>query len=632
MVVRAKTSQDDNTAMKTNVSTLEAEIMKMKNKLKVTESQLRISDQKSKILENELIIEKKTFRDLELRFQNTTQAPPEYDSLQEMNRIKVERNRNIEDRKKINYEIKKIREEKAALEDESRKIAAIKKIIIDGKMKSSEKWKSSDLGVSNDVRTIEKNSTAVAAAVEDVIGSTAKTYRIREDPSDVKSVLKPIEEEQSRYELTVREENLTTFYENKDEDANAQIQSLRVLLTQTQEQALSDQRQDAVALQELNRKFDQLTLNYEANVVAIAASAKGGTSNVRSEDLLIAQNQKIMSLEEDNSQKDMALSILKKDFKTVRADSERCREHSEKLSRVLVLTREMFKKRFMDLRVQIRKTRESVEDFDPYFDGECRRLVTVFGQRIRSFSEKQSVFHESEKERLADSLNNRHKAEVQSLRFVIVSQQTQMHSGKVQADLKDDSSATGNAGERIERAEMENTDNMSKSNDKDGEEEEKNSQGEVTRTTQNNVTGDDEHLFVPINQSYPSLLMKAHTAAPEAVVAPVVVVHGSHDSLSNSLISDSERAAYESVLRGVLDSLEAVGVLTQQDVGEILILATQNEEPSFIATSTARSFISDKCSISKMEIKKLRSEIELLQRELKYEISEKIREKEIKEL
>jgi hypothetical protein len=643
MVIKAKTSQDENAAIKTNISSLEAENAKLKNKLKLTESQLRISDQESKILESELILEKKTFRDLELKFKNASQGPPEYDSLQEMNnRIKAERNRNIEDRKKINFEIKKIIEEKESLEEESRKIAAIKKIIIDGKKKSGEKWKSSDIGVSNDERTVEKSSTALEAVVEEVTGSTAKMHRIREEVTDMKTVLQPIEEEPSTDELTVGEENLRSSHENQDVDAQEQIKSLRVLLTQTQEQALSDQRQDAKALQELNRKFLQLTLNYETNVVAIATNANGDISNVRnvqSEDVLIAQNQRILSLEQDNSQKDMALSVLKKDFNTVRADGERCRIHAEKLSRVLILTKEMFKKRFMDLRVQIRKTRESVEDFDPYFDGECRRLVTVFGQTIRSFSEKRSVIPESEIERLTASLNERHKAEVQSLRFVIVSQQTQMHSGKVQADLQDDNLATAGAIEKIERTVMGNIED-----DKDGEEVEKNSQGVVKGTEQNNRTKqqnktDDELLFVPISQSDPSLPMKADAAAPEAVpvpaavpaAVPVVALHVSHDSLSNSLMSDSEHAAFESVLKGVLDSLETVGVLTQQDVGEILIIAMQNEEPSFIATSTAKSFISDKFSTSLMETKKLKSEIEILRRELKYEISEKIREKESKE-
>ena len=661
MVVKAKTTQDENTAMKNTISTLETENTKLKNKLKLTESHLRISDQKSKILENEFEIEKKSYRDLEVKFQNATQVPPEFNNLQEMDlKIQSDRRRNIEDRKKINYEIKKIREEKAALEEESRKIAAIKKIIIDGKMKSSEKWKLNELNASNNGKMVDKKSIAAAAAAAGGgdTGSTAKIYRTEEEMSDMRTVLKTIEEEHSRDEgtVTVSEECVTNCFENNNkhnnkdnendrdeyEDAHRQVQSLRALLTHTQEQALSDQRQDAIALQELNRKFDQLTLNYQANVAAIAHNAKEdarNVRNVRSEDLLIAQNFKIQSLEEDNSQKNMALSVLTRDLDTVRADGVRFRERAEKLSRVLELTKEMFEKRFTELRVQIRKTRESVEDFDPYFDGECHRLVTVFGQTVRLFSMNQSVLHERGLEQLTTTLNNTHRSEVQSLRLVIVS--LQMQIGK----LKGDSHLTRSVVESIQHTEIDSAIDMKKLSDKDGEEEEKNSQGVAEGGDLKNMT-DNEHVYVPRNHSDSSSLFKANTVVPAAATvpattvpaavsapapAPVVAVYGSHDSLSNSLMSDSERAAFESVLRGVLESLETVSLLTQGEVSDILLLATQNEEPSFIAASRAKSLISDKLSTSSMEMKKLKNEIELLQRELKYEISEKIREKESKE-
>ena len=655
MVVKAKTTQDENTALKNTISTLETENTKLKNKLKMTESHLRISDQKSKILENEFEIEKKSYRDLEVKFQNATQVPPEFNNLQEMDlKIQADRRRNIEDRKKINYEIKKIREEKAALEEESRKIAAIKKIIIDGKMKSSEKWKLNELNASNNVKMVDKKSIAAAvAAGGGDTGSTAKIYRTEEEMSGMRAVLKTIEEEHSRDEgtVTVRGECVTNCFENNNkhnnkdnendrdeyEDAHRQVQSLRALLTHTQEQALSDQRQDAIALQELNRKFDQLTLNYQANVAAIAHNAKEDASNVRnvrSEDLLIAQNFKIQSLEEDNSQKNMALSVLTRDLETVRADGVRFRERAEKLSRVLELTKEMFEKRFTELRVQIRKTRESVEDFDPYFDGECHRLVTVFGQTVRLFSMNQSVLHERGLEQLTTTLNNTHRSEVQSLRLVIVS--LQMQIGK----LKGDGHLTRSVVESIQHSEIDSAIDMKKLSDKDGDEEEKNSQGVAEGGNLKNMT-DNEHVYVPRNHSDSSSLFKANTVVPAAATlpaavsatapSPVAAVYGSHDSLSNSLMSDSERAAFESVLRGVLESLETVSLLTQGEVSDILLLATQNEEPSFIAASRAKSLISDKLSTSSMEMKKLKNEIELLQRELKYEISEKIREKESKE-
>jgi hypothetical protein len=194
----------------------------------------------------------------------------------------------------------------------------------------------------------------------------------------------------------------------KEQELIQEIQELKLLLSASKDQAIADQKQDAHALEAMSVRFDNLVHNYEKNVTAV--SEKLDTSNaqtIQSEDLLMVKTETIRFLEKELLQK------------TVLTDSKNLliSELTKKNLQLLTCIQKLkgiCKKQFTDLRAKLRKTRESVEDLDPFIDGELRNTIFSFTKMNEILQIKINEKHENELRKLRETLTENHRIEQES--------------------------------------------------------------------------------------------------------------------------------------------------------------------------------------------------------------------------
>jgi hypothetical protein len=194
----------------------------------------------------------------------------------------------------------------------------------------------------------------------------------------------------------------------KEQELIQEIQELKLLLSASKDQAIADQKQDAHALEAMSKRFDNLMHNYEKNVTAV--SEKLDTSNaqtIQSEDLLMVKTETIRFLEKELLQK------------TVLTDSKNLliSELTKKNLQLLTCIQKLkgiCKKQFTDLRAKLRKTRESVEDLDPFIDAEFRKTIFSFTKINEILQIKMNEKHEIELRKLREVLTENHRIEQES--------------------------------------------------------------------------------------------------------------------------------------------------------------------------------------------------------------------------
>ena len=194
----------------------------------------------------------------------------------------------------------------------------------------------------------------------------------------------------------------------KEQELIQEIQELKLLLSASKDQAIADQKQDAYALEAMSIRFDNLMHNYEKNVTAV--SEKLDTSyaqTIQSEDLLMVKTETIRFLEKELLQK------------TVITDSKNSLISQLTKKNLHLLTcvqklKEISKKQFTDLRAKLRKTRESVEDLDPFIDGEFRNTIFSLTKMSEILQNKINEKHKNELRKLRETLNENHRKEQES--------------------------------------------------------------------------------------------------------------------------------------------------------------------------------------------------------------------------
>ena len=194
----------------------------------------------------------------------------------------------------------------------------------------------------------------------------------------------------------------------KEQELIQEIQELKLLLSASKDQAIADQKQDAHALEAMSKRFDNLMHNYELNVTAV--SEKLDTSNaqtIQSEDLLMVKTETIRFLEKELLQK-----TLLTDSKNLLI-SELTKKNLQLLTCIQKL-KGICKKQFTDLRAKLRKTRESIEDLDPFIDGELRNTIFSLTKMNEILQIKMNEKHENELRKLRETLTENHRIEQES--------------------------------------------------------------------------------------------------------------------------------------------------------------------------------------------------------------------------
>ena len=318
------------------------------------------------------------------------------------------------------------------------------------------------------------------------------------------------------------------FKLKKEQEQINEIQELKLLLLASKNQAIFDQKQDSYALEIMSQRFNNLMLNYEKNVTAV--SEKLDTSNaqtIQSEDLLVIQTETIRFLEDEILQKNVIT-----DSKNLLI-SELTRKNLHLFNCIKKL-KGICKKQFTDLRAKLRKTRESVEDFDPFIDNEFRNTIISLTKMTEILQNKNDQKHENDIRKLRESLDQNHRNEQESNTTFYVKR------FQIQSD------------ENIKKIII-----LEKENEKLRDISKKN---------------DEEH------------------------------------SPGNS--------AHHAVCMGLLDALECTGLFSKLQVGKILYLLDENLEPDSVISNTAKDILAEKLNILFLEMKKFKSEVEHLRKEI----------------
>ena len=198
------------------------------------------------------------------------------------------------------------------------------------------------------------------------------------------------------------------FKLKKEQEQISEIQELKLLLAASKNQAIFDQKQDSYALELMSQRFNNLMLNYEKNVTAV--SEKLNTSNaqtIQSEDLLVIQTETIRFLEDEILQK----TVITDSKNLLISELTRKNLH---LFNCIKKLKGICKKQFTDLRAKLRKTRESVEDFDPFIDGEFRNTIISLTKMSEILQNKNNQKHENDIQKLRETLDQNHRKEQES--------------------------------------------------------------------------------------------------------------------------------------------------------------------------------------------------------------------------
>ena len=194
----------------------------------------------------------------------------------------------------------------------------------------------------------------------------------------------------------------------KEQEQIEEIQELKLLLLASKNQAIFDQKQDAYALEIMSQRFNNLMLNYEKNVTAVSEKLDSShAQTIQSEDLLVIQTETIRFLEDEILQKNVIA-----DSKNLLI-SELTRKNLHLLNCIKKLNG-ICNKQFTDLKAKLRKTRESVEDFDPFIDNEFRNTISSLTKMSEILQNKNNQKHENDIRKLRETLDQNHRNEQES--------------------------------------------------------------------------------------------------------------------------------------------------------------------------------------------------------------------------
>ena len=592
MVLRLRNAEDDNTANKQKIIDLIVNTRNLEDKVFEYEREKSTCEKKIKHFQDEILEHKRDFTDVHSRLLKMEKSNSVYDT--------EGKSRN-EDLKKIEEEGKKNLNDKISNHEEKLKNDIERELFEEEKKRNFQENKNKEndyYRVSNENLTHILSIKLLHSQVEELQKELfdMKKDKKRMEEEDIEKMEKEAMEKReemnektenckliTKQEMIIREEK--EKWQRVEISLINEIENLKRVLQETQAQSLKDQGQDAAALQEMNRKFENLMINYEINVTAVNEKIDSNNSHVQySDGILVSQKQTIKLLEEKIHQKNELLQSYSQDILVESSLKKKEIERNGTLIGIIVQMKDCFQHELRVLNNDLIKTRQGVQSLMLFFEGEATRLGATFDDVIQRFLEEVSRTHETKVRTIKSALISNHENKMQIL----------------------ESSLT----HRIDTLIVEHSEKLQSLSD-----------SQVT-TVLNIDDQSMERDDYPTNQStrdvYGSMI---HPSTFE--------IEESHGSLSASIFSDEcPLPAYESVMMGLLAALELSGLLSPSEIQELVSLAAESKQPSLIASSTAQMLLADYLNRLLVDIKESKSEIVHLQKELKFEIHESQLEKE----
>ena len=423
---------------------------------------------------------------------------------------------------------------------------------------------------------------------------------------------KTIDEKINNKENENKNNNLPDGNLNQNLNLNLEIQDLKNLLRETQEQALEDHTQGANALTEMNRKFDNLMHNYEINVTAVSDKMDASEDQKQqTADTITDQNNIIKSLEKKLRSKSDIIRDLTEEVRVERTGNRTEKEQNQKLSELKIVMRDQLK----EIRGEQTKFRESSAQLGTFFESEFRVLKNVLSEVIQKSLHQIARTHESNVQTVRSSIISNHENDVQKIesnyndKIKSLSEEFSIKETLLRQEILSLSlSATTNTSANIDSSSQ----GHSPQRESKKEKESRRDQG------QGGVPGQGSQGIIPgggVGGSSGSDLEDKDT-------------HG-HGSLNTSILSNDESTrAYESVMIGLLNALEHNNILSNTEIIELQLLASENKQPCFIAVNTANGLLGDKLNKLLNKMKKYKNDNNNLKNELDFEISESQKDKE----
>ena len=617
MVMRSKSSAEESENNKQRNDNLQTEIRELKNKIYDFDRVKCASDQKIEMLEMENIQNKSALKVVQSQLSVSVQARTILEvSLEERNaeKIKISDEKSVLDREKKLFE-----EEKNKIETERKLFEEQNILIIENLREKDDENK--NLSKSKDIsdKQIKSLKKELTELKELLNISQEKIKELENERSkELKKIkinaAKSIDEKMNNKENENKNNNLPDGNLNLNLNLNLEIQDLKNLLRETQEQALEDHTQGANALTEMNRKFDNLMHNYEINVTAVSDKMDASEDQKQqTADTITDQNNIIKSLEKKLRSKSDIIRELTEEVRVERTGNRTEKERNQRLSELKIVMRDQLK----EISGEQTKFRESSAQLGTFFESEFRVLKNVLSEVIQKSLHQIARTHESNVQTVRSSIISNHENDVQKIesnyndKIKSLSEEFSIKETLLRQEILSLSlSATTNTNTSA------NIDSSSQGHspqrESKKEKESRRDQG------QGGVPGQGSQGIIPgggVGGSSGSDLEDKDT-------------HG-HGSLNTSILSNDESTrAYESVMIGLLNALEHTNILSNTEITELQLLASENKHPCFIAVNTANGLLGDKLNKLLNKMKKYKNDNNNLKNELDFEISESQKDKE----
>mmetsp|Transcript_25813 Transcript_25813/g.24647 ORF Transcript_25813/g.24647 Transcript_25813/m.24647 type:complete len:1282 (+) Transcript_25813:133-3978(+) len=360
---------------------------------------------------------------------------------------------------------------------------------------------------------------------------------------------------------------------SNEEALELEISNLKKLLNETQEQALIDHAQDEIALKEMNRKFENLMRNYDNNVSAVSHKLDSSNAqSIYSEEIVEAQMSTIKSLEQTLRHKNEMSETANEEVQFERGRSRDSRKKAQKMYETIVIVENHHKNQLRELRMTLSSIKEAVEIPQSQMEENIRKIAQAYSQKIQIFSENMEMKKESDIQAVKISLSNAHSIEIKLLES--------MYIGKLANQTSE-----FQAKEKLIRSDL--LDRIS------------------------SASGKTNHGYSDTDiSSAPGDIRKANHGYSDTSGTGMEEVH------SQEILVPTPVPAYESVMKGVIHALEGSGILSKEGAEEVSLLATSNDQPSFIASSSAKNKINECVYKLIDENKKLKFENNSIQNEI----------------
>lgn len=598
MVMRLRITEEENTVTKQRNNELLSDIRSLQDKLYAYERGKNAFEQKIKFLEEEIFQEKSDCSDLRNQLVNATRINPinecgGEDRNMEKQNIAEEIRKN-QDERKLNEEIKSmIDSDKEIFLDEKRKIHVENRSLQSENKRSKDEYEflltskkliEEHFGVlqkdlldqREEFRRFEEKQKKV---VEEYVEKIEMMRVERDDEIEDKKGINQL----MLYKETIRNKEKEDW-ENIEIRQRNDIEKLRKKLEETQEQSLKDQGHDAAALEEMNRKFENLMLNYDVNVTAVKDKIEFNKSHLQYTDgILESQKNKIKLLEETVNQKIEMLLLCSKEILWERTAKNEANNQNQALKRIIVQMKCGFENELRVLHVDLMKTREGCQSMELYIQGETNRMASTFGDVIHAFLDQVSRTHEIKVRTIKSALISNHESKMQMLESTLTQ--------KIDALVK-----------------------------------------EISEREKDLCLAADSHVNIAYQsreENHYGRDQSTQNIYGNIADQSIAEINESHGSLSASILSDEcPVPAYESVMKGLIAALELSGLCSSCEIRELVSLAIDNRQPSVIAATSAQRLLGDYLNKHLIDVKKLKFEIVHLQKKLKFETDGSQRGKE----